>query len=44
MAGSKASIHACLLVKTLLKRFIAQDKPPLADAGGSIIFGLACKF
>ena len=43
MSG-KASIHACLLVKTLLKRFMAQDKPPITNEGGSIILGLACKF
>lgn len=37
----RASIHACLFVKTLLKRFIAQDKPPIKDEGGSLVLGLA---
>ncbi|KAG7159612.1 Dymeclin-like [Homarus americanus] len=30
----RASIHACLFVKTLLKRFMAQDKPPAKDGAG----------
>nr|XP_045601429.1 dymeclin-like isoform X3 [Procambarus clarkii] len=37
----RASIHACLFVKTLLKRFMAQDKPPVKDEGGSVVLGLA---
>ncbi|XP_037785712.1 dymeclin-like, partial [Penaeus monodon] len=37
----RASIHACLFVKTLLKRFMAQDKPPAKDDGGSLVLGLA---
>ncbi|KAK7084960.1 hypothetical protein SK128_027778 [Halocaridina rubra] len=37
----RASIHACLLVKTLLKRFMAQDKPPAKNEGGSVVLGLA---
>lgn len=40
----RASIHACLLVKTLLKRFMAQDKPPVKNEGGSLIVGLASGF
>lgn len=38
----RASIHACLFVKTLLKRFMAQDRPPGKNESGSIILGLAC--
>lgn len=37
----RASIHACLFVKTLLRRFMAQDKPPAKGESGSIILGLA---
>ncbi|XP_068239348.1 dymeclin [Palaemon carinicauda] len=37
----RASIHACLFVKTLLKRFMAQDKPPTKNEGGSVVLGLA---
>ncbi|KAK4319387.1 hypothetical protein Pmani_009670 [Petrolisthes manimaculis] len=37
----RASIHACLFVKTLLKRFMAQDRPPGKNESGSIILGLA---
>ncbi|XP_045122456.1 dymeclin-like [Portunus trituberculatus] len=37
----RASIHACLFVKTLLRRFMAQDKPPAKSERGSIILGLA---
>ncbi|KAG0727139.1 Dymeclin [Chionoecetes opilio] len=37
----RASIHACLFVKTLLRRFMAQDKPPARTESGSIILGLA---
>ena len=44
MMTGRASIHACLFVKTLLKRFMAQDKPPAKNEGGSVVLGLACKF
>ncbi|XP_053639286.1 dymeclin isoform X3 [Cherax quadricarinatus] len=37
----RASIHACLFVKTLLKRFMAQDKQPVKSEGGSVVLGLA---
>ncbi|KAK8396920.1 hypothetical protein O3P69_005130 [Scylla paramamosain] len=37
----RASIHACLFVKTLVRRFMAQDKPPAKSERGSIILGLA---
>lgn len=40
------SIHAPLLVKTLLQHFISQDKAPpglyRSTGGGSIVIGLAC--
>jgi hypothetical protein len=40
------SIHAPLLVKTLLQHFISQDKAPpglyRSSGGGSIVIGLAC--
>ena len=40
----RASIHACLFVKTLVRRFMAQDKPPAKNESGSIILGLACVY
>jgi hypothetical protein len=40
------SIHAPLLVKTLLQHFISQDKAPpglyRSSGGGSVVIGLAC--
>jgi hypothetical protein len=40
------SIHAPLLVKTLLQHFVSQDKAPPGlyrnSGGGSIVIGLAC--
>ncbi|CAL4127534.1 unnamed protein product, partial [Meganyctiphanes norvegica] len=41
LMSSRASIHACLLVKTLLKRFMAQDKQPKKDESGSVVLGIA---
>jgi uncharacterized protein YjeT (DUF2065 family) len=40
------SIHAPLLVKTLLQHFISQEKAPSgiyrSSGGGSVVIGLAC--
>ena len=42
------SIHAPLLMKTLLQHFMNQDKaPPFLlknSAGGSVVIGLACEY